>query len=382
MADSPKGSGSRKLMAREHLAALFEALTGRGYRVVGPTVAESAIAFDEIESPDDLPEGWTDEQEGGTYRLKRRPDKALFGYTVGPHSWKRFLYPARQRLMEARRQGAGFEVVSPPPDAAPTAFLGVRACDLVALEVFGRAVDNADFSDSGYAARRSAAVVIAVNCGQAGGTCFCLSMQTGPRVGGGHDLALTELVDDGRHDFLVEVGSKLGAEILADVPHREAAAGDIAAAEAAVRRAEATMGRSMDTDDLPALLMRSLDHPQWDDVSGRCLTCGNCTLVCPTCFCTTVEDVTDLSGDVAERWRSWDSCFTLDHSYIHGGPIRRAARSRYRQWMTHKLATWHEQFGTSGCVGCGRCITWCPVAIDITAEVRAIRGDDGGTAHG
>ncbi len=133
------------------------------------------------------------------------------------------------------------------------------------------------------------------------------------------------------------------------------------------------MGRTMDTAGLKDLLCRNYEHPRWDEVAARCLACANCTMACPTCFCTTVEDVTDLTGTHAERWRKWDSCFSLDFSYIHGGSVRSSARARYRQWMTHKLATWMDQFGTSGCVGCGRCITWCPVAIDITEEVRAIR---------
>jgi sulfhydrogenase subunit beta (sulfur reductase) len=133
------------------------------------------------------------------------------------------------------------------------------------------------------------------------------------------------------------------------------------------------MGRTLDTADIKALLYRNYEHPRWDNAAARCLTCGNCTMVCPTCFCTTVEDVTDLKGEHAERWQKWDSCFTMDFSYIHGGIIRSSPKARYRQWMTHKLATWIDQFGTSGCVGCGRCITWCPVAIDITEEVRAIR---------
>ena len=138
-----------------------------------------------------------------------------------------------------------------------------------------------------------------------------------------------------------------------------------------------SMGRTLDTDGIKELLYGSYEHRRWDDVAARCLACANCTLVCPTCFCATVEDVTDLTGDHAERWRRWDSCFTLEHSYLHGGSVRTSTRARYRQWLTHKLATWIDQFGTSGCVGCGRCITWCPVAIDITAEVAAIRAPEG-----
>ncbi len=227
--------------------------------------------------------------------------------------------------------------------------------------------------DPHYRARREGAFIVAVNCGQAGGTCFCASMNTGPKAEAGFDLALTELAVEGGHLYLVEAGTDAGHALLAELPHRAATQDEIGAAEAVVARTAASMGRAMPADDLHALLMRNLEHPRWDDVAERCLTCGNCTMVCPTCFCTSVEDSSDLAGDKTSRSRRWDSCFTMDFSYIHGGSVRHTARSRYRQWMTHKLATWFDQFGTSGCVGCGRCITWCPVGIDITEEVRAIR---------
>ena len=140
-------------------------------------------------------------------------------------------------------------------------------------------------------------------------------------------------------------------------------------------QARREMGRAMDTTNIKQLLYDNPEHPQWDKVAGRCLSCANCTMACPTCFCSTVEDVSDLTGKHAERWRKWDSCFSLEFSYIHGGHVRQSTKGRYRQWMTHKLASWQDQFGTSGCVGCGRCITWCPVGIDITEEVKAIRAD-------
>ena len=230
-----------------------------------------------------------------------------------------------------------------------------------------------DPPDPIYTERRRGAFVLAVQCGQAGGTCFCVSMNTGPRSRSGFDLAVTEVIEDGEHFMAVEEGSELGAEILARVEHRKASEREQKSAHAATERATAAMGRAMDTTDIKELLYSNMEHPRWDDVAARCLTCGNCTLVCPTCFCSTVEDTSDLGGEVAERWRRWDSCFTLSHSYLHGGSVRTSTRARYRQWMTHKLASWHDQFDTSGCVGCGRCITWCPVAIDITEEVAAIR---------
>jgi ferredoxin len=354
---------------------LIGALRRRGFRVLGPTVRDGAIVYDELERATELPVGWTDRQEAGTYRLERREDEARFGYAVGPHSWKQFLFPARLRLWRARQNGGVPVVEEEPPDETPLAFIGVRACELSAIGIQDHVFTGGKLVDRDYAARRRGIFVVAVNCGEPAGTCFCVSMDTGPGVRDGYDLALTELLD-GEHRFLVEAGSAAGADVLAELPSRQAEGADRAAAVAVVDSAAARMGRTMERGDLRDLLADGLEHPRWDDVAERCLTCGNCTLVCPTCFCSSVEDTTDLTGEEATRTRVWDTCFSLDYSYIHGGSVRTSARSRYRQWLTHKLGTWHDQFGTSGCVGCGRCITWCPVGIDITAEVAALRGEE------
>jgi sulfhydrogenase subunit beta (sulfur reductase) len=356
----------------EGLGGLVAALGDRGYTVIGPTVRDGAIVFDEVTGLGDLPAGWTDDQDGGSYRLRRRDDDARFGYAVGPHSWKRYLFPPRTMLWRAERSGAGFAVSAADLDVRAFAFLGVRGCDLAAIAEQDK-VFLGDHPDPTYAARRAPAFVVAVNCSTPAATCFCVSMGTGPGVGVGHDLALTELLDASGHRFVVEVGSERGADVLSAVPSRRTTPTDREAAAAQLRQAAAGMSREMVTDGIKDLLYGTYEHPRWDDVAARCLTCANCTMVCPTCFCSTVEDTTDLTGDVAERWRSWDSCFTLDFTELGGHGVRSSTRSRYRQWMTHKLATWIDQFGSSGCVGCGRCITWCPVGIDITEEVRALR---------
>jgi ferredoxin len=363
------------VIAVEALDDLLAALRRRGYRVLGPTVRNGAIVYDDVELADELPTGWTDRQDGGTYRLERRDDDARFGYAVGPHSWKRFFFPPRVRLWRASLNGSGPSVEEEPPDETPLALVGVRSCELHAIEIQDRVLLAGTFSDRDYAARREGAFIVAVDCFEPGGTCFCTSMGTGPKVQAGYDLALSELLE-GEHRFLAVAGTERGAEVLAELPGRPAEAPDLKAADAAVTSAAERMGRTMESFDLRDLLARNLEHPRWDDVAKRCLTCGNCTMVCPTCFCTSVEDETDLAGTEVERARVWDTCFSLDYSYIHGGSIRPSGRSRYRQWMTHKLGTWHDQFGTSGCVGCGRCITWCPVGIDITEEVAAIRATE------
>lgn len=380
-ADPIDTSQDKAVMAASDLGALLDILCRQGYRVIGPTVRDRAIVYDDIAAPADLPQGWTDAQDAGRYRLERRGDEALFGFTVGPQSWKRFLHPPVLNLWKARREGDSIRVSAPPEAAEPMAFIGVRACELSAIAIQDKVFLGGPYADPHYRARREKAFIVAVNCGTAGATCFCVSMNTGPKAEAGFDIALTEIMDDGGHRFVVEAASEAGRSVLAGLPQRPTTESDIAAADAVVARTAASMGRQMPAGEVRELLTRNLEHPRWADVAERCLSCANCTMVCPTCFCTSVEDASDLTGDETSRNRRWDSCFTMDFSYIHGGSVRPTTKSRYRQWLTHKLATWHDQFGSSGCVGCGRCITWCPAGIDITEEVRAIR-DSGSQAKG
>jgi len=309
----PAHPGPFQYLELEAFASLLGALRGAGYTPIGPVLRDGAVIYAELGSIEDLPRGWTDRQEGGRYRLERRQDDAFFGYAAGPYSWKSFLFPPSLRLWSAERKDADVRFVPAEEPASKLAFIGVRACELNAMAIQDRVFLEGPFADPVYRARREAALIIAVQCGSPGGTCFCASLEMGPRAERGFDLALTEVLEG------------------------------------------------------------SYEHERWAEVAKRCLACGNCTSVCPTCFCSTVDDVSSLSGAHAERWRRWDSCFTTEHSYIHGGEVRRSVASRYRQWLMHKFRTWVDQFGTMGCVGCGRCITWCPVGIDLTEELAAFR---------
>ena len=366
--------GGAVIIKHDGLDALIGALVGAGYKVVGPTIRDGAIIYDEIERAAQLPIGWTDVQQPGSYRLNRRDDGAVFGFAVGPHSWKKYLQVPSLRLWRAQRESDGsISAMSASEPAPKLAFIGVRSCELHAIAIQDKVLIGGAYKDPDYARRRDSAFIVAVNCTTAGGTCFCVSMNTGPRVDSGYDLALTELLDQGRHEFLVEIGTARGADVISEVARSSADEAHREAAADALERTRSQMGRTLDTTAIRDLLFDNPEHSRWDDVAGRCLACANCTMVCPTCFCTTVEDHLDLAGGAAERVRQWDSCYTMDFSHLHGGSVRSSIKARYRQWLTHKLASWIDQFGTSGCVGCGRCITWCPVGIDLTEEVAAIR---------
>ncbi len=376
--------GSLVRIEKPELQAVIDKLKELGYQTIGPRVADAAIVYDEIDTVAEFPIGYLDEQDGGKYRLKQNGADAWFDYVVGPHSLKNYMFPSRDTVLRSERVAGKWEIQVPEPPKRPVAVIGPRSCDLHALKVQDRVFLDSGYVDPAYKARRENLFVVAVNCRRAAATCFCHSMKTGPAATFGYDLAVTEL-DDG---FVVEIGNERGAEVIGAAHWSPCAMAQVEEARALPARLKNEMnqrpanaagdeprGRYLDTTDIHDLLLNSLEHPRWDDVAERCLACANCTMVCPTCFCSSVDDVTDLSGDHVQRERSWASCFTAEHSYMSSGTVRNSTRSRYRQWLTHKLATWIDQFDTSGCVGCGRCITWCPVGIDLTEEVAAIKGD-------
>ena len=362
---------STRYFERDGLARLLDLLVERGYELIGPTVRDGAIVLDRIDGADDLPRGIREIQGPGTYRLEQTGDDRLFEWAHGPDSGKRYLFPPRETIQTGTKDADGAVTIAPAPlPTARYAFVGLRACDLHAIQIQDKVFMIAD---PAYRERRERSIAIGVNCSAPGETCFCVSMNTGPRCTTGYDIALTEL-DGG---FTAEAGSDAGADLLAALATAEADDALIAASNAVSERAAERMGRRLETADLPGLLYRNREHPRWDEVASRCLTCTNCTMVCPTCFCHDLTDQISLDGTQATREREWASCFSEEFSHMSFGEVRSSAKSRYRQWLTHKFSSWIDQFGTSGCVGCGRCITWCPVGIDVTEEIAAIRMTDG-----
>jgi ferredoxin len=370
-----RATGSRWILGRAGIDDLIGALRDDGYEVIGPVAKGGAIAHGPVTRATDLPIGWTERQEPGTYRLVPRDDEAVFGFAVGPDSYKEHFFRSEAPLVQLRRNANSVAVASLPSPPRKVALLGARACEIAAIATQDRILLEGAYVDEDYAARRRDAFVVALQCSTPGGTCFCVSMKTGPKASGGFDLALTELLEDS-HRFVVEIGTERGARLAERLPLDPATARDVERADAVVAATASRMGRHLDTRGIKDLLYENLEHPRWDEVASRCLACTNCTLVCPTCFCADRVETTTLDGSQSEQTRRLDSCFSLEHSHVHGGPVRGSVRARYRQWLTHKLASWIDQFGSSGCVGCGRCITWCPVGIDITEEVAAIQADD------
>ncbi len=359
-------------LPRHALQILLDALSGEGYRVVGPRVRDGAILYEELRDVADLPAGWRDEQQPGQYRLERTDTQRSFAWAHGPQGIKPLVFRPRESLWRVHRSADGRMAFSASiPQDPPLAVIGARACDLAALELQDRHFLES-IRDPSYAAHRAGLFIVAVHCTHPASTCFCVSTGDGPRAGKGFDLALSEL-DDG---YLIEVGSERGAHIARMLPLQLSSDEQREQAEAEIAHAAALQTRQLPGTNLRDSLFANLDHPRWREVAERCLSCGNCTSVCPTCFCHAEQDLPSLDGQSSEHVRQWDSCFSEGHSTIHGIVIRAETGQRYRQWLTHKLGSWHDQYGRSGCVGCGRCITWCPVGIDLTEEARAICGPD------
>lgn len=372
-----------KRMARwNDLKRLLEHLEAAGHIPCGPRLKDGAIVVDEIGSLDDLPFGWTDTQEPGGYSLRRHPEPlVLLGWHPGPESWKRLFLPPRITIWEGRRTESGFEISAGPRDSSLMACIGMRACDVAGLArldtIFGFQQPSTGWAPE-YCTRRRRTFIVGIQCIQAGANCFCSSVGSGPHIASGCDLVLTELPGGVETLFLLESLTPAGAEVLEVLSLPAARDEEIERAASLVDACRSSMAKFIDLSGIRELLDRQWECRRWDETAERCLTCGNCTLVCPTCFCSNILDETELDGLTARRIQVWDSCFTLEFTYVHGGGnVRTSAKSRYRHWMTHKLATWLDQFGALGCVGCGRCITWCPAGIDITEEAAALRRLDG-----
>lgn len=362
-------------LAHTDLQKLILALENAGFTCMGPQVRDGAIVYDRLHHAEQLPWGMRDVQKPGEYQLEKINEMKAFAFANGPEALKHILFKPHEVVWRVVRNAGGkIEFKPVVPDEKPIAFIGARSCDLAAMAIQDKVFIQGAHVDAHYKSRREKLFIIAVQCTYSSANCFCVSAGTGPQVTNPFDILMTEI----ENGFVVTTGSERGVAILNSLQLRKAQEKQNQQASTGVEAAANMQTKRIPLDNqrgLRDLLFANLDHPRWNEVAERCLSCGNCTSACPTCFCHTEVEEPKLDGNESEHVREWDSCFTAGHSYIAGKVIRDDTRKRYRQWLTHKVGSWFDQFDTSGCVGCGRCITWCPVGIDITEELAAISGE-------
>lgn len=358
-------------LSRDNLHELLTLLQAVGYNCVGPSVTEGAIQYDKIQTVDALPQGYELDISPGHVRAIKKNHERYFAWPNGPSGIKPWLYKSRELLWKAQANENGFVFSEPTIEADPIAYIGARACDLAALQLQDLHFMYSDFPDPYYSANRNALFIVGVNCSHAASTCFCASTDDGPEIFSGYDLLLDEF-DEG---YQVRFGSEKGLKIFEQLSLTPVSLDNKAQAKSQLANVVASQERDMLHENMHANIFSNLDDKEWEKIAEKCLACGNCTSVCPSCFCHREVEVPALDGRSSTHFREWDSCFNQDHSYIHGLTVRDETRLRYRQWMSHKLGSWREQYGRSGCSGCGRCIAWCPVGIDFVAEANLISGD-------
>ncbi|HDJ51540.1 MAG TPA: hypothetical protein ENF25_05010 [Thermoprotei archaeon] len=340
------------------LRKLFDLLRLKGYRVVGPKLRNNVIRLEELMSFDEMPYGYTDSQSPGRYRLVKSDGES---FRVGPDSLKKYLYPPELVIFSVTKD---WKIREPEFYYPKTAFFGIKPCDMASVLIMDR-VQGAG-GDPYYLRARENSIFIVENCLTPGETCFCGTMGTGPEVKEGFDISYTLIQEDNL--VLFRYGSDTGLELLTSLDLEPAPPEIEIKYRRMMREAKEHAQAPFTIDDVPDLLEHSLNDEIWKKVSEKCLGCANCNMVCPTCFCFDVIDEPELDGS-SKRVRIWDGCHSYIYAEIAGANLRKDLWARYRHWVLHKFNYWQTQFGTLGCVGCGRCITWCPAGIDLRQVV-------------
>lgn len=334
-----------RVLAKDGLEELVAGLSA-DYEVIGPVRKTSdSWVFAPIERPGDL---------------------ALdFGATLLPP--KKWFFPAEEPLMTFRVEGS--EVLDDSVEAPDRVLFGLHPCDVNGLLLMDNVFSGA-YEDPYYRARRDKTLIVGVSCKEAQSGCTCNAWGT-DESHWGFDLFLTDLGDV----YFVSVGTVKGAELLdRNVETRDVTVDDVTRFQEAMHRFKESFAEELDTEQLPLLLDAKFDSPIWDELGARCLSCGACSMVCPTCYCFDVEDRLDADGTTGTRVRVWDSCQFKEFAEVaHGHNFREARASRVKYRYYHKQWGYLSKFERVLCVGCGRCARACKAGINPTVVVKALQ---------
>lgn len=354
-------------LPHDRLQDLIIALN-KNHKCIGPQVCDGAIVYDSLTDVSQLPRGAREEQLPGSYKLKTLNSNQFFLWANSMQAIKPLLFKPHETLWYVKKKDGSLHFEPNDQKEKPVAIFGARACDIAAMVIQDKIFTQDKYININYQRRRENLFVVGVDCTYSSDNCFCVSAGGSTEVKDNFDIAMTELEDG----FIARFKTDKGKKLLKSLKLKSATEEQQQKAKSLVEKAAKYQTKKLPEVDLKKVLFENLEHKNWDRVAEKCLACGNCTLVCPTCFCHDEFDVPSIDGQTSEHIKAWDSCFTSRFSHLSFGSVRHEIREYYRQWLTHKLGSWFDQFGTSGCVGCGRCITWCPVGIDITREASNI----------
>lgn len=292
----------------------------------------------------------------------------FFAYLNSRNAPKQVFFPHTEKLMKYTRTPKGMVFSEEESKADKAVLFGVRPCDAQSFALLDMLFDQEKYRDPYYVAKRNNTTVITLTCVQPPyATCFCTSVDGEPLSGGGADILLTEIDANYLAEFITAKGEKL-LKYFGDLKTDEA---DDSRKMEISEKAKQAIKSKIPAHEIKPLLDSNFEHPFWATIHSKCLACGTCTYLCPTCHCFDISD--EATGSDGVRIRSWDSCmFPLFTKETSGHNPRTSQKERWRQRIMHKFKYYVDNFNAIACVGCGRCVRSCPVNLDIRKVVEDI----------